>query len=157
MKRYLILILLSGFLFLPPLPIQGAGAQGPMGHQMKGMGAAPMPEYPPLPAPGRKVPIGDGYYLIYGFDKSLKMGTVIMKVEVFTAEGKKDTSLEVKADADMPSMRGAHATGDRAFKLSRKGDYLLPIAIVMPGYWEIKLTVLKGGKVIFRGRYNFNV
>lgn len=128
-----------------------------MGHQMKGMGAAPMPEYPPLPAPGRKVPIGDGYYLIYGFDKSLKMGTVIMKVEVFTAEGKKDTSLEVKADADMPSMRGAHATGDRAFKLSRKGDYLLPIAIVMPGYWEIKLTVLKGGKVIFRGRYNFNV
>ena len=110
-----------------------------------------------MPAPGKKVPIGGGYYLIYGFDKALKMGTVIMKVEVFTAEGKKDTSLEVKADADMPSMRGAHATGDRAFKLSKKGDYLLPIPIVMPGYWEIKLTVVKAGKVTFRGRHNFNV
>lgn len=157
MKRYLFFILLSGFLFLPPLSIQGADTQGQMGHQMKGMGAAPMPEYPPLPAPGKKVPIGNGYHLIYGFDKQLKMGTVIMKVEIFTAEGKKDTSLEVKADADMPSMRGAHATGDRAFKLSRKGDYLLPIPIVMPGYWEIKLTVVKAGKVTFRGRYNFNV
>ena len=115
------------------------------------------PDYPPMPGPGKKVPIGEGYYLIYGFDKPLKMGRVIMKVEVFTADGKKDTSLEVKADADMPSMRGAHGTGDRPFQLSKKGDYLLPISIVMPGDWEIKLTVLKAGKVIFRGRYNFNV
>jgi hypothetical protein len=157
MKRYLVYILLAGVLFFPPISVQGAEMPGQMGHQMTGMGAAPMPEYPPLPAPGKKVPIGDGYYLIYGFDKPLKMGTVIMKVEVFTAEDKKDTSLEVKADADMPSMRGAHATGDRAFKLSKKGDYLLPISVVMPGDWEIKLTVIKAGKAMFRGRYNFNV
>ena len=57
----------------------------------------------------------------------------------------------------MPSMRGAHGTGDRPFQISNKGDYLLPISIVMPGDWEIKLTVIKAGKVIFRGRYNFNV
>lgn len=116
-----------------------------------------MPEYPPMPSPGKKVPIGNGNYLIYGFDRQPKMGTAIMKVEIFTGEDKKDTSLEVKADADMPSMRGAHATGDRAFKLSNKGDYLLPISIVMPGDWEVKFTVIKDGKVIFRGRYNFNV
>ncbi len=157
MKRYLAVILLAGFLLLPLSPAQGADTQGQMGHQMKGMGSAPMPEHPPMPAPGKKVPIGDGFYLIYGFDKPLKMGTVIMKVEVFTAEGKKDTSLEVKVDADMPSMRGAHGTGDRALKLSKKGDYLLPVSIIMPGDWELKLTVVKGGKVIFRGRYNFNV
>jgi hypothetical protein len=54
-------------------------------------------------------------------------------------------------------MGGAHETGDKAFTLSNKGDYLLPINIVMPGDWEIRLTVLKEGKVIFRGRYNFNV
>jgi hypothetical protein len=154
MKRYLVFILLSGIFFLPVMPLQGADMSG---HGIKTSGAAQMPEHPPMPGPGKKVPIGDGYYLIYDFDKKLKMGTVIMKVEVFNKEGKKDTSLEIKADADMPSMRGAHGTGDRALKLSQKGDYLLPVSIVMPGDWEIKLTVLKSGNVIFRGRYNFNV
>jgi hypothetical protein len=113
--------------------------------------------YPAMPEPGKKVQIGNGYYLMYGFDKQPKLGTVIMKVEIFTKEGKKDTSFEVKADADMPSMRGAHATGDRPFVLSKKGDYLLPINIVMPGDWEIKLTIMRDGKVVARGRYNFNV
>ena len=57
----------------------------------------------------------------------------------------------------MPSMRGERKTGDRPFVLSNKGDYLLPIDIVMPGDWEIRLTILKEGKVIFRGSYNFDV
>jgi hypothetical protein len=153
MKRYLAFVLLSGFLLLPAMPLQGADMHG---HAAK-MAAAEMPDYPPMPGPGKKVPIGEGYYLIYGFDKPLKMGRVIMQVEVFTAEGKKDTSLEVKVNADMPSMRGAHASGDRAFQISKKGEYLLPISIVMPGDWEIRLTVVKGGRVIFRGRYDFNV
>lgn len=158
MKRYLALIvLLSGLLFLAPLSVQAAETHAQMGHQMSGMSTAPMAEYAPMAAPGKKVPLGNGYYLIYGFDKPPKLGTAIMKVEIFTAEDKKDTSFEVKADTDMPSMRGAHASGDRPFKLSNKGDYLIPISIVMPGDWEVKLTVLKEGKVIFRGRYNFNV
>lgn len=157
MKRYLVvMILLSGFLFLAQLPVYGADTHAQMGHQMSGAGAS-MPEYPPMPAPGKKVPIGNGFYLIYGFDKPLKMGTAIMKVEIFTGEDKKESSLEVKADVDMPSMRGAHSSGDRAFRLSNRGDYLIPVSIVMPGDWEIKITVIKDGKVIFRGRYNFNV
>jgi len=157
MKRYLVFVLLSGFLFLPPLSVDSADTQGKMVHPMTAIGAAAMPEFPPMPSPGKKVPIGNGYYLIYGFDRQPKMGTAIMKVEIFTGGDKKNTSLMVRADADMPSMRGAHATGDRAFSLSNKGDYLLPISIVMPGDWEVKFTVIKDGKVIFRGRYNFNV
>jgi len=113
--------------------------------------------YPSMPGPGKKVPIGTDYYLIYGFDKKPKLGTLIMKVEIFTKEGKKDTSMEVKADAGMPSMKGAHETGDRPFKLSKKGDYLLPIDIVMPGDWEIRVTFFKDGKVILRGSYQFNI
>ena len=54
-------------------------------------------------------------------------------------------------------MRGAHETGDQALKLSKRGDYLLPINIVMPGDWEIRLTINKDGKVIFRGSYKFDV
>jgi hypothetical protein len=115
------------------------------------------PVYAPMPGPGKKVPIGGGYYLIYGFEKKPVMGTNIMRLEIYTAEGKKDTGFEAKADADMPSMRGAHGTGDKAFVVSKKGDYLLPIPIVMPGDWEVRLIILKEGKVIFRGRYNFDV
>jgi len=54
-------------------------------------------------------------------------------------------------------MRGAHSSGDRSFAVSRRGDYVLPISIVMPGDWEIKLTVTKDGKIIYRGRHDFNV
>jgi hypothetical protein len=115
------------------------------------------PSFPPMVGPGKKVTVGKDYYLIYGFDKKPKLGTVIIKVEIFTKEGKKDTSIEAKADAGMPSMKGAHETGDRSFTLSKKGDYLLPINIVMPGDWEIRLSLLKEGKVIFRGSYQFNV
>jgi|SRR4030043_1156060 hypothetical protein len=113
--------------------------------------------YPSMPEPGKKVPIGKDHYFIYSFDKKPKLGTLIMKVQIFTAEGKKCTSLVVKADSDMPSMRGAHETGARSFVLSEKGDYLLPVNIMMPGDWEIRLTIIKDGKSIFRGRYNFDV
>ncbi len=57
----------------------------------------------------------------------------------------------------MPSMRGAHEMGERAFQLSRKGVYLLPIPIVMPGEWEVRFTVSRGEAVIFRGGYTFDV
>jgi hypothetical protein len=131
------------------------------GHNSKSgsatSGVGQMPVYPSMSGPGEKVPVGSDYYLICGFDKKPKLGTLIMKVEIFTKEGKKDTSIEVKADAGMPSMKGAHETGDRPFKLSKKGDYRLPINIVMPGDWEIRLTLLKEGKVIFRGSYQFDV
>jgi hypothetical protein len=115
------------------------------------------PVYAPMPAPGKKVPMEGGYYLIYGFDKKPKLGTAIMKIEIFNEQGKKDTSFEAKADTGMPSMKGAHETGERGFSVSKKGDYLLPIPIVMPGDWEMRLTILKEGKVVFRGRYNFDV
>ena len=144
-KKWVLCVLFLLALSLPFMPtVQNAGAEG-------------QPVFSPMPEPGKKIPMGNGYYLVYGFDKRPKLGTVIMKVEVFTAEGKKDTSFELKADAGMPSMKGAHETGDRPFTLSKKGDYLLPINIVMPGDWEIRLTVMKSGKVLFKGRYNFDV
>jgi hypothetical protein len=113
--------------------------------------------FPQMAQPGKRVPIDGDHYLVYGFDKKPKLGTSIMKVEIFGKDGKKDTSFEVKADAGMPSMKGAHETGEKPFALSKKGDYLLPVNVVMPGDWEVRLSVLKGGKVIFRGSYRFDV
>jgi len=131
------------------------------GHKAGGSQAASVteksPAYPSMAGPGKKVPIGNDQYLIYGFDKKPKLGTVIMKVEIFTKDGKKDTSMQAKADAGMPSMKGAHETGERPFSLSKKGDYLLPINLVMPGDWEVRLTLMKEGKVMFRGSYQFDV
>ena len=147
MVRMLIVVLAAGAPLLSPPPAMAAEDRA----------EAARPEFPELPAPGKKVPLPDGRYLIYGFAAKPKLGTAIMKVELFTGEGQKDTSLEVTADAGMPSMRGAHETGERAFQRSRKGDYLLPIPIVMPGGWEVRFTVRKDGKVIFRGRYDFDV
>ncbi len=133
------------------------------GHTSDGPTASPAssaeqaPVFPPMPGLGEKVTINNDYYVLYDFDKKPKMGTVILKVSVYTKDGTKDTSLEVAADSGMPSMRGAHDTGDLPMQLSRKKEYLLPINIVMPGEWEIRITIKKSGKVIFRGSHRFDV
>ena len=156
MKKWFFLTLIC-VTFVVWLPL---GAESQQGHRSKTgsiSGAEQAPVYPSMPGPGKKVPFGSDYYLIYGFDKKPKLGIVIVKVEIFTKEGKKNTSFQAMADAGMPSMKGAHETGNQPFTLSKKGDYLLPINIVMPGDWEIRLTLLKGGKIIFRGSYQFDI
>jgi hypothetical protein len=114
-------------------------------------------EYQKLPKPGVKIPLDADYSFTYGFDKQPKIGTAIMRVEIFSRDGKKDTSYVVRGDADMPSMRGAHSSGDKDFSLSSKGIYLLPVRLVMPGDWEIRFTFLKKGQTVFRGAYLFDL
>jgi len=157
MKKRCFIVLLSFLLILCPICVSPAETGGQKSMGFREARAEEAAVYVPMPEPGKRVVIGNGYYLIYGFDKKPKLGTVIMKVEIFTAEGRTDTSFMVKADADMPSMRGAHDTGDRPFVVSKRGDYVLPINIVMPGAWEVKLTVTKDGRIIYRGRHDFNV
>lgn len=157
LKKCVFSIFLLFLISLLSPPLYGADNQAHKASTVKAPVSEQSPVYPPMPEPGKKVPIGGDRYIVYGLDKKPKLGTVIMKVQVFTKEGQKDTSFEVKADAGMPSMKGAHETGDKPFILSNKGDYLLPINIVMPGDWEIRLTIVKEGRVIFRGRYNFDV
>lgn len=113
--------------------------------------------YQALPKPGEKIPLDADCYFTYGFDKQPKLGMTIMRVEIFSRDGKRDTSFVVKGDADMPSMRGAHASGEKEFSLSAKGVYLLPVRLVMPGDWEVTFTFLKKGKVVYRGAYLFDL
>jgi hypothetical protein len=159
MKKWFLFVLFSAAVSLLWLPLDAVSQLGhkPGGDRSAPSGVQNAPVFPSMLGPGKKVPVGNDHYLIYGFDKKPKLGTMIMKVEVFAKDGKKNTSFEVKADSGMPSMKGAHESGERSFKLSNKGDYLLPIDIVMPGDWEIRLTLLKDGKVIFRGSYQFDV
>lgn len=111
---------------------------------------------PPLKA-GEKIKIDADHYFIYSFDKKPQMGTVIMKVQVFDNAGKQDSSYDLTGDSGMPSMRGAHDSGEKPFKLNKKGDYLLPVDVVMPGDWEVRVQFYKDKKPVFLGRVTFDV
>jgi hypothetical protein len=115
------------------------------------------PEFKDLPKAGQKCWIGEVYYFLFEFDKTPKMGTVILKVQLFDKDGKQVTDLELIGQSDMPSMKGAHDSGEAAFKLNKKGDYLLPVNVVMPGDWEVLLTFSRTKIVLFRGRVTFSV
>jgi len=113
--------------------------------------------YKPLPGPGKKCVIDEDICFIYKFSERPKMGTVILIVQILNKKGEKLTPFILKGRSDMPSMRGAHDSGDQEFKLNKKGDYLLPVNIVMPGDWEVRLTFFKEGKIIFAGSLTFDV
>jgi hypothetical protein len=115
------------------------------------------PEFKNLPKAGKKCWIGEVSYFIYEFDKKPKMGTAILKIQLFDKDGKQISDLEITGQSDMPSMRGAHDSGEVAFTLNKKGDYLMPVNIVMPGDWEVLLTLSRSKIVIFRGRLTFGV
>ena len=110
-----------------------------------------------LPNPGQKIPLDSDTYFTYGFTKPPKVGMAVMRVEVFRRGGVRDTSYTVKGDLDMPSMRGAHSSGDKPFSCSKKGVYLLPVSLVMPGDWELRLTFEKTGSIGFRGAHLFEL
>jgi hypothetical protein len=116
-----------------------------------------IPEYPELPGFGKKCRIDDDFYFTYEFTEKPRMGTAILRIRIFDHDGNQSTGFTVLGHYDMPSMAGAHDSGEQEFKLNKKGDYLLPVNIVMPGEWEVKLTFKRGDSVVFRGAFRFDV
>jgi hypothetical protein len=119
--------------------------------------ASKEPVYVDLPGAGKKCWIGEDIYFTYKFDTKPKMGPPILIVQVFDKGGARLTHLSIVGNYDMPSMRGARPSGDVPFKLNKKGDYLLPVNVVMPGGWEVLLVFSEEGAVIYRGRIAFAV
>ena len=115
------------------------------------------PVFEDLPKSGKKCWIGEVNYFTWEFDKTPKMGTAILIVKLYDKDGRRVSDLAVIGRADMPEMRGAHDSGEVAFKTNKAGDYLLPVNVVMPGGWEVRLTFSRNGIVIFRGRLTFDV
>jgi hypothetical protein len=110
-----------------------------------------------LPAAGKKCQIDDEFYFVYEFVDKPKMGLAILRVQVFDHSGNKSNSFRILGRSDMPSMAGAHDSGDQEFKLNKKNDYLLPVNIVMPGEWEVKLTFRRDETSVFKGVFRFDV
>jgi hypothetical protein len=110
-----------------------------------------------LPKAGKKCWIGEVHYFTWEFDKTPKMGTSILIIKLYDKDGRQVSDLAIAGRSDMPSMRGAHDSGEVDFKTNKAGNYLLPVNIVMPGDWEVRLTFSRNGIVVFRGRIAFDV
>lgn len=157
LNRYLIMLLvllLSGLtqaVPFTPAPVE----QGQ--HQQHQASSVKPEELPVIKPAGKKNELPDGRHFIWEFNQTPKMGTVILRVQIFDQNNKQISNLKIEGRSDMPSMRGHHDSGDVAFKLNHQGIYLLPVNIVMPGEWEIILTFKEGDRVIYRGRILFRV
>ena len=124
--------------------------------------AAQTPGHPEIvwtkvPGPNKKCVLSDKYYFKYEFSEKPKMGTIILKIRVFDKDDAQVVPFKITGRSDMPSMRGAHDSGDVEFKLNRKNDYLLPLSVVMPGDWEVRVLFILNDKAVFHGSIRFDV
>jgi hypothetical protein len=113
--------------------------------------------YTKLPGFDKKFQV-EGYTVSYRFVKRPQIGTIILRVQVFTADKKQVKPFEITGEYGMPSMKGAHDSGPTALKTNVKGDYLLPVSVVMRGEWEVKLVFTdKDKKPVYCGMFKFSV
>jgi len=146
------LMIVAVMLFALALP---ALAQTPTAAKQPALTKEPV--FNDLAGPGKKCRISEDFYFTYRFDRKPKLGTAILKVQIFDKTDARITSLKIVGLSDMPAMKGAHDSGEVPFKLNKRGDYLLPVNVVMPGEWEVKLVFLKAKEPVFRGRITFKV
>ena len=143
------------------LAAAASAAAQPAGSCCNSPGLVPAgrePVFQDLPKPGQKCWIGEVNFFTWEFDETPKMGTsAIIIVKLYDKDGRRVSDLSITGRSDMPSMRGAHDSGEVAFKTNRAGDFLLPVNVVMPGDWEVRLTFSRNGIVVFRGRVAFDV
>ena len=93
---------------------------------------------------GQEIAVGSDYVIKYEWPEKPKVGSYTLKINLVDKTGGAVEGAEVVVSYDMPSMRGAHATTE-TMKQNAKGDYLLPINLVMPGDWEIVVSAVKDG------------
>jgi len=115
------------------------------------------PVFQDLPKSGKTCWIGEVNYFTWEFDKTPKMGMSVLIIKLYDRDGTRVSDLAITGRSDMPLMRGGHDSGEVAFKTNKAGDYLLPVNVVMPGGWEVRLTFSRNSIVIFRGRITFDV
>jgi len=116
--------------------------------------AAPGPAQ--LATEGERNTLPDGSWFTWKFTEKPKLGTIIVKVQTFGKDGTRETLSEVIGEFGMPSMR-AHDSGQVKFQTNKKGDYLLPVNIVMVGEWELVIKVRKDKNEVHAARVLFTL
>jgi hypothetical protein len=130
----------------PPLQDQTAASKTP-GHI----------DWVPIPGPGKKFKLDADHTFTYEFSQRPQMGTVILIIRVFDKKGDQVLPYKISGRSDMPEMRGAHDSGDVEFRTNKANNYLLPVNIVMPGDWEVRVTFSLNDKAVFHGSIRFDV
>lgn len=145
MKKLIILTVVAWFGF--SLAAQHCGSC-PSGMEAKTTNISVQNPKAIIPAPKKAHWIDKEHYITYEWNKSPKIGTYILLVNVFDKNKKRVDNLSLTADAYMPSMKGSHDTGDKAMRLNKKSQYAIPVYFMMLGDWEIELKFNKGNKQI---------
>ncbi len=149
------LFILSAALALPVIA-QGASKPEPA-PRTRAPRVAVIPLKPvALKSEGKKYELPDGGWFTWKFDKKPQLGPAIIKVQVFSKDKKKDSSYEITGESGMPAMH-EHDSGPIKFQLNKKGDYLLPVDVVMSGDWEVVIRIKRYDRELFAGRVSFNV
>jgi hypothetical protein len=104
---------------------------------------------------GKNIKINDRYAFQYEFPKKPRLGTAVLKINVFDATislpDNKVTDLVILASSDMPSMRGHHTMPPKPVQTNKNKDYLFPVDLVMRGEWEIVLSFQENYQEIYTG------
>jgi hypothetical protein len=101
--------------------------------------------------------ISDDYYVKYTWQKKPKIGTTLLFMEVYSKTDKIVKDLNITANAYMPSMRGAHDTGDLPMKLNKKGKYVIDVNFMMAGAWELDINFTRTGKPVSNAVIKVNI
>ncbi|MFA5975773.1 MAG: hypothetical protein WC859_06345 [Elusimicrobiota bacterium] len=141
-----------GMWLVPGCPSAG-DAESHSSHLVK---FARLSEPVTLSGEGKKNPLPSGGYFTWRFDKKPEMGMVIVILQAYSNAGKKETPYEITGEYGMPEMR-MHDSGPVPVQLNKKGDYLLPVQISMPGSWQIVLRIKRAGKPVLSGKIDFAV
>lgn len=106
---------------------------------------------------GERFEVREGIYGICEFNRKPQIGMSVLKIKLFDKNDKRISPLAISGDCGMPSMPGSHDTGEVAFKLNKAQNYLLPVNVVMPGEWEVKLTFRDGERTVLLAAIRFDV
>ncbi len=157
--HYRLIPTLALFAVVSLIPVSGTATSSAASLSLEQTAATKAPEiaWTQVPGPNKKCQINDDYYFKYEFSEKPKMGMVILKIQVFDKKNDQVVPFKATGRSDMPSMRGAHDSGDVEFKVNKVNNYLLPINIVMPGDWEIRVVFSLNDKPVFHGSIKFDV
>lgn len=107
--------------------------------------------------PGKRFTVNDTVYGVCEFTQKPQIGMVVLKVQLFDQNDVQVTPYAISGSSGMPSMPGHHDSGEVPLKRNRFGNYLLPVNVVMPGDWEIRLVFRDGERIVFQGAIRFDV
>ncbi|PKN74312.1 MAG: hypothetical protein CVU49_08815 [Candidatus Cloacimonetes bacterium HGW-Cloacimonetes-2] len=101
--------------------------------------------------------INENYYISYEWNKTPRIGNRILLIRAFDKNRRPVTNLRLSANAYMPSMRGAHDTGDKPMQLNRSNRYAIPVNFMMLGDWEIEIKVNSGNSPLGKAYIRLNI